>query len=673
MPRTTLPGPPPKITTVTSIGDQPRPVVTGTPGNSVAADVDYVEDRPKSADRLSGRVVDPRGEPVPGAVVRLAIGNVTTGRTSSVTTDDAGRFTLHGLRPGTDYTVIAETEDEQGRVSTGRIRAQALEKGVEIALARSGRGAIVTPASNAKRVKAPDDDEEEQEGSTSSNGRVNDEDLPPAQPADDLEFSQRPSERLATEAPRNRATGASPWRRGGKEAPASDDTSTKPDSPATAPEQSTTTPLEDDGPNPLPPAREPAPASAMHNTAEETFEAQAPAPQPAPAPAQTQLAVAPSPTSSAPAQPAADEVFTAQPDPQPSTDRPASAPPASTPAQPPTESSPAQPSLTDSAPAQPSLIEPSPAGAAEPPKDAPANSQPGESSSATNPAPIDSAKPESASAPTETKPADTPVPAHDNTSGSTEPKLDEPEPATTAQPTSPADAAPAPTEPAPNTQASTPTKKKQTWGQLTQVSRPAVAAAIPAQPASSNAPQNRPRLLDRLLPKPAANPAQPGSLASCDYDTRGHRLVDFQLPDLNGKPVHFKDLDADFVLIDFWGSWCGPCLGAIPHLVELQNQHTSDRLKVIGIAYEDAKLPEAAKAAGDAAQRLGINYPVLLGGADGKACPVQTAFHVQAYPTMILLDRNGRILWREQGATAMSLARLDRVIASTVKSDVVRR
>lgn len=671
----TLPGPPPKITTVTSVGDQPRPVVSGTPGNSVAADVDYVEERRVTGDRLSGRVVDARGEPVPGANVRLAIGSASAGRTTSVNTDDAGRFTIHGLRPGTDYTVIAETEDEQGRVATGRVRAQALEKGVEIALARpsrSGRGGGITPVSNPKRVDA----EYEDDGA----GRVNEEDLPPAREAEDLEFSQQRTDRLATDETPTRAIGKG-WRRGGKGATADEEAAPKTDnSPIPTPES--VTPLEDDGPNPLPPAKEPAPAAAVMNS-QEPFEAQAPAHETAsaaPAPAMAHVANSPSPS---------DEPFTAQPEPPRTAPTLAELSPAA-PSSPAAAVEASQPGSPAPAPAQPPASEanapqPAPAQPAltEPPKDVPVDPKPADGAPPANdvtpevqptPAQQPPTAPPAGVAPApapEAKAAETPVPSRDNPLDSLEPKpadsaQDSTQPAASA---APADAAPAPSEPAPNTQAAASPAKKQTWAELTQVSRPAVAATLPPKPVAPT----RPRLIDRILPKPAAASPAPAALASCDYDTRTHRLVDFQLPDIDGKPVHFKDLDADFILVDFWGSWCGPCLGAIPHLVELQSQHSPSRLKVIGIAYEDAQLREAAKSAGDAAKRLGINYPVLLGGADGKTCPVQTALHIQAYPTMILLDRNGRILWREQGATAMSLARLDRVIASTIKPDVVRR
>jgi hypothetical protein len=67
---------------------------------------------------------------------------------------------------------------------------------------------------------------------------------------------------------------------------------------------------------------------------------------------------------------------------------------------------------------------------------------------------------------------------------------------------------------------------------------------------------------------------------------------------------------------------------------------------------------------------------VLVSTKDG-ASPVQEALHIQAYPTMVLLDRQGRVVWRETGANTSTLARLDRVLESSAralaKADVTRR
>ena len=60
-----------------------------------------------SRGRISGRVYDERGKPVPGAKVRLAVGGESGGKAVSAVTDRSGAFTLRGVRPGSSYTVIA--------------------------------------------------------------------------------------------------------------------------------------------------------------------------------------------------------------------------------------------------------------------------------------------------------------------------------------------------------------------------------------------------------------------------------------------------------------------------------------------------------------------------------------------------------------------------------------
>lgn len=162
---------------------------------------------------------------------------------------------------------------------------------------------------------------------------------------------------------------------------------------------------------------------------------------------------------------------------------------------------------------------------------------------------------------------------------------------------------------------------------------------------------------------------------TCEFDERRNRLVDFTLPDLQGRPVHFRDIDADYILLDFWGTWCGPCVKSVPHLVRLQNQYDSSRLRVVGVAYEQAEPSEGVALVERAVRDLGVNYPILLGEQDRQPCPLATALKIQAYPTLILLDRHGRILWRDTGGTPQTLTRLDRVIAANTRArdGVVRR
>ena len=119
--------------TVASVGDKPLPSVSGEPGASLRADADDLDLPPSSGSRISGRVYDERGKPVPNAKVRLAVTSSPGGKVVYATTERAGAFTLRGLRPGSSYAVIAEYQGEDG-IMTGRAQAKAPQVDVRISL-----------------------------------------------------------------------------------------------------------------------------------------------------------------------------------------------------------------------------------------------------------------------------------------------------------------------------------------------------------------------------------------------------------------------------------------------------------------------------------------------------------------------------------------------------------
>ncbi|MFO0910040.1 MAG: redoxin domain-containing protein [Isosphaeraceae bacterium] len=163
----------------------------------------------------------------------------------------------------------------------------------------------------------------------------------------------------------------------------------------------------------------------------------------------------------------------------------------------------------------------------------------------------------------------------------------------------------------------------------------------------------------------------PGNGPACDYDDRHRRVIDFRLPGLDGRTLRLSDIDADLILLDFWGTWCQPCLKSIPHMVDLRSRTPGKTLQIVGIACESEAPDVSARKVKAKADALRINYPLMLSRNDGS-CPVQEALHVQALPTLILLDRQGRILWRGEGATPATLARLDHMIASATNTSASR-
>jgi peroxiredoxin len=167
--------------------------------------------------------------------------------------------------------------------------------------------------------------------------------------------------------------------------------------------------------------------------------------------------------------------------------------------------------------------------------------------------------------------------------------------------------------------------------------------------------------------KPASSAASKTAGAVCRLDPGRRRVVELRLPGLDGRMVSLRDIDAEVILLDFWGSWCRECRKSIEHHRELQEQLGGRSVQVIGIACEKGSTPEARRdAAAAAAGKLGINYPVLVTTLGGD-CPVQQALQVQFYPSMVVLDREGRILQFEQGAVDATLGRIDRAIAKAVR------
>ena len=176
-----------KMRTVASVGDKPLPVVTGEPGNAVVAATDtetsVPDRRGRTEGRISGRIVDDNGEPVPFARVRLAMGAAPGGKVIRATTDRAGGFTLRGLRPGSSYTVIAESDDGAD-VMTGRSVVRAPDTDVQISLGPSEGAA--RSANRANRVNPVSNRDGAEDEETVVPGRINVRELPPAPAAESL-------------------------------------------------------------------------------------------------------------------------------------------------------------------------------------------------------------------------------------------------------------------------------------------------------------------------------------------------------------------------------------------------------------------------------------------------------------------------------------------------------
>jgi len=129
---------------------------------------------------------------------------------------------------------------------------------------------------------------------------------------------------------------------------------------------------------------------------------------------------------------------------------------------------------------------------------------------------------------------------------------------------------------------------------------------------------------------------------------------EFVLPDLEGHPRQVSEWDGRVLVVNFWATWCPPCLREIPHFIDLQTRYRDQGLVFVGIAIDE---PGAVR---ELVQQLGVNYPVLLGDAEASEVSVRYGNALGGLPYTVVLDRQGRVALTHTGE--VPIARLEGVV-----------
>ncbi len=122
---------------------------------------------------------------------------------------------------------------------------------------------------------------------------------------------------------------------------------------------------------------------------------------------------------------------------------------------------------------------------------------------------------------------------------------------------------------------------------------------------------------------------------------KGTTAPNWTLTSLNDKTISLSDYKGNLVLIDFFYKSCYPCMLELPALQKLHEKYNDKGLKIIGINPYDTKEEDDID---KFLAKHGISYTILLEGKD-----VAKAYHVSSYPTMYLIDKNGKIIFSRFG------------------------
>lgn len=121
------------------------------------------------------------------------------------------------------------------------------------------------------------------------------------------------------------------------------------------------------------------------------------------------------------------------------------------------------------------------------------------------------------------------------------------------------------------------------------------------------------------------------------------KALAFSFPDISDKMQPISQWHGKIMVINFWATWCAPCLKEIPEFVRLQAEYQQQGLQFVGIALDDKQ------AVLEYLQRVTINYPILIAGDDGIGLTQQLGNIVGAVPFTLVVDQSGRMVFRQPG------------------------
>jgi thiol-disulfide isomerase/thioredoxin len=147
-----------------------------------------------------------------------------------------------------------------------------------------------------------------------------------------------------------------------------------------------------------------------------------------------------------------------------------------------------------------------------------------------------------------------------------------------------------------------------------------------------------------------------------DYPPVPAAIMQADLKGLDGGTFKLENYKGKVVLINLWATWCGPCKGEMPHLVELQNTHRDRGFEILGLDTDESDTEAKVKSF---AEEMKLNY--TLGWIDEKTYnELLKISKFPGIPQSFLISREGHLLGVFTGGSPTTIAKLKDIVGKTV-------
>ena len=132
------------------------------------------------------------------------------------------------------------------------------------------------------------------------------------------------------------------------------------------------------------------------------------------------------------------------------------------------------------------------------------------------------------------------------------------------------------------------------------------------------------------------------------HSTIGRNFPDFSLKTIDGETINAADLKGQIIVVNFWGSWCGPCIPELSMLEKIHREYIDAPLKVIAIhnMFTRGIFKDYLSTIQKVAEQANISFPMLY---DTKEVNIAGRMDIRHIPTTLIIDKEGKIQYEEMG------------------------